>query len=430
MSKQFIIITSTLLLTGLIVLILLNKDQNLLMREYDVAFRDSFFDKSDNEVTPHYRIKGTKLYYYENCSDGIRLWCKNIVNDVDPRKFIPLSKDLGKVIMLDGSTRIYYKDKDITSEVVRPQSLEPLGRMTDNPQYFTDKEFIYYTSDLVKEETNTTFPLELESADLATFPSAEKITCDINKIIFINNDVYYNGEKIPNAEANSFVEIGKNWFKDDKGVFYGGYKLYEADSDTFELFSNGYTSDCSKQIHLAKDLKNLYFTSVTPNVIKCPNFEKFCLVDFKIPHVTPVNISAINTIDKYAIQNRTTLNVDGIEYYLDGTKKEKRFVDVLITTDNYLDTTNNKYVLWAFVNDETVCSSTKATYADLPYEAPIILTTNVGKPYAKAYSLEKCANRLEVDLQNGQNDILVKDNNGETVLNYQFYNDREKLRTR
>lgn len=67
-------------------------------------------------------------------------------------------------------------------------------------------------------------------------------------------NVYYNGEKIPNASASSFKELGRGYAKDAFNVYYHGRKIEHASPSSFEIMEDGYARDAFNTYYHGKKI--------------------------------------------------------------------------------------------------------------------------------------------------------------------------------
>lgn len=73
----------------------------------------------------------------------------------------------------------------------------------------------------------------------------DKDSCQGGKSLYYKSqwDVYYDGRKIEDASAKSFVELGQGYAKDSFNVFYKGRKLEGAIPSKFVVDHDGYAHD-------------------------------------------------------------------------------------------------------------------------------------------------------------------------------------------
>lgn len=67
-------------------------------------------------------------------------------------------------------------------------------------------------------------------------------------------NVYYNGEKLPDASANSFEELGHGYARDAFNVYYRGRKIDGASANSFEVVDDGYARDAFNTYYRGKKI--------------------------------------------------------------------------------------------------------------------------------------------------------------------------------
>lgn len=416
---------------------------NPLYNEYESTYGKS---AHHNDIISHYKIYGQSVYYYENCANGIKVWCKNLIQGVDPQDFIPLGKDYAKVASQKG-TNIYYKNINITTHIASPDKFQALLGVTTNPKYFTDEEYLYFDpKDFTpkeknyvdgKEIKNLAFPIKLNPGDIYRVPEELSTTYRANKcfnqnedkkVLFLNKKVYIDGELFNDTNADSFRQIKfandsvvGPWFADINHVYHNDQIVYKADPSSFILLQSSTASNSTgcpaAGSIVAKDENYFYFASQEHPI--CLNETDLCTVDLRVPNISTQNIKILDVIDIYALQKRQTLQVAEDEYYLDGLKKNRDSeVEVLVAIPpGYIRYgAKNKFILWTFVNSDT-CGYTGKNFEDRPVQDYSLFINN-----NEIQNLTMCSSRIESILLEGDNQIRVENAKGETVFTRSYLN--------
>lgn len=58
-----------------------------------------------------------------------------------------------------------------------------------------------------------------------------------------NKNVYYNGERIFGADADTFENLGDGYARDKSNAYYQGQKLFGAKGSLFKYLGKGYATD-------------------------------------------------------------------------------------------------------------------------------------------------------------------------------------------
>lgn len=69
-------------------------------------------------------------------------------------------------------------------------------------------------------------------------------------------DVYYGGQKVNGAYANSFKSLGEGYGKDAFNVYYLGQKLQGATASSFKLLTEGYSKDAFNAYFCGQKIKD------------------------------------------------------------------------------------------------------------------------------------------------------------------------------
>lgn len=67
-------------------------------------------------------------------------------------------------------------------------------------------------------------------------------------------NVYYNGVKMTDASASSFVDLGHGYAKDDFCVYFHGQKLEDAMPSSFKVMNDGYACDAFNTYYHGKKI--------------------------------------------------------------------------------------------------------------------------------------------------------------------------------
>jgi len=311
---------------------------------YESVFREG---EGGSNPIGHYRFTGNSIYYYQNCSGPFSRWCKHKLDGVTLENFIPLSKDFAK-ITINGQVSIYQAQIDVTDKIANPTGFQALEKLESNPRYFSDGVYAYYLGTPRWEIGNDgidddSFPIKLSEGDDVKVPVVFQENYIPSrkpaKVLFLNNKVFLNGDRITNADAASFSRIENGclpdrvgpWYKDVNNVYINGHTLVGADPATLVLHEYSNFNDqprdadsCSTNV--ASDNINVYAPSISHSA-NCDNGDTFCKLHEVVPGVSPQDMTV--RADRVILDGRvvsgeiygSTITNNQGTFYLDGSTK-------------------------------------------------------------------------------------------------------------
>ncbi len=326
--------------------------------ELHALYNEYYYHDGSGAPVGHYRVKTNSVYYYKNCSDPFNTWCKLKLEGVKPGEFEPISKNFARVSKND-NIFIYNNEKDVTDKIANPREFRALEKIEADPEYFFDGSYVYFLGEYNTGNTpetftrgnrgNVIFPIKLNESDNVNVPDSFQEDYFhyrqlVKKILFINDDVYLNGNLIQSAEASSFVRLEDNcinnkvgpWFKDKTNVYYNGHMLSDADPNTFKVYEYSNFGDEKRDLDtchsgIGSDKNNVYYPTISFSA-KCDGGSAFCTIYSVVPGVSPNNVTV--QTNQVVLNNRiiegerfssTIMNNDGA-FYLDGSRKTDNMV--------------------------------------------------------------------------------------------------------
>ncbi len=403
--------------------------------EYDL-YQELF---NNSETGGYFKIKNSGVYYYDYCPSKsvFNGWCPVLLTGVESESFTPLSAHYAKVSTTDG-VRVFHNNNDITTTIHSPENFVALEKLSVDPVYFTDGVYIYYFTPRIEDKKSNIFPLKLAPGDTFSVPTNLQIdfnpdACSLGanymaRVLFINNNVYLDGELVPDAKASSFEMVSYDntpatpvWFKDNENVYFKGHIVYGADPKSFKLEQgtkpHGPINSCPRpDSFVASDASHVYYSGkLAPFLCKT---SRFCIVDLRIPDIKSGDISIPSEITEYALSQKETISINGELYYLDGLKKENNEVEALVGYGNHYKLSTQRHVVWYFVNSLNCKQDDEGFSRKTFSEKPYTLFIND----AKIQRIEECHVRLDVTMPVGKNDIRIENDDGEIVFERVYTN--------
>lgn len=133
-------------------------------------------------------------------------------------------------------------------------TLVPVQTEENQEMYFKDKNGVYFV-DLNAGGVLNAVKSKIKEADVATFEALDSYLLARDK-----NRVYYEGKKVQGADPQTFVVLGKGYFKDNGSVFtiIGGFhRFVDKDGCSYELV--GYTNESADWLGYSKDKNSVYY---------------------------------------------------------------------------------------------------------------------------------------------------------------------------
>ncbi|MEN9922382.1 MAG: hypothetical protein RL097_659 [Candidatus Parcubacteria bacterium] len=242
--KRFIILGSVVLFA--LFILLLNSNGNEfrpIQNEYTATYKSSHLPNNN-----HYRFEGADVHWYSFAGGGFG-WNKQKLEGVKTSAFEPISKDYA--IVHTESGRILYNGSQPVEELEPGEvdNIKTFSPINTNPRYFQAGRRLFYGG---ITERRANLISNIGPTDKIIMPDSfhrryntpdeycENSREYKDQILFVNNDVFFNGKRIPDADSGTFKQISPvdpanigPWFADKNRVYFYGHPVKFADPGTF-----------------------------------------------------------------------------------------------------------------------------------------------------------------------------------------------------